>query len=445
MTNPADTPPSSNDRFVPPDAQRGPGEQADELLIHGVLGSLHERAGSVAGARAERVMAAIRAEHPLQESAGTTRVATRRAGRRLRRFVGVPALALAVVFGSLFLVSLPESQAKAAVMASATALDAPGNRRFEVRMMRESDTELAKSPEAIFDTTDGGHFLLRARHPMGFVICAGRDAAGEWAIRRDGGIERDDPRLAWPRWSTDRGESLFVESIGELMKSLALDYRLRDQGLATENGRRVRHVLAVRRSGTPMHLADRVDVWIDVDSHLLERLEMNWDRPRGPGGRPPIGAPSPESSGGQTPEQAGERPPATSEGHADRGPDPRRPEGPGMPGVRPPRLRGPGPDGPRPDAARLDGSPPLRPDGAGRNGPRPDGPRGEAMRPMGPRNGPGGPRPDMGGPGAGPDGPIPGKALRRLVIQRADAPAWPADWFLPESHLKGEWGEPESP
>lgn len=478
--------------FLPPESDAAPGAQADELLMHGMLGALNERAGNVAGRRTERVMNALREQAELDRLAGPTtavrsaRVSGRRVfGRRISRFVGVPVLALTVTLGAIFLVSLPDSQARAAVIAAASEVEGPGNRRFEVHIMRESDTGLSKDAEAVFDTTGGGHYLLRARHPLGFVVCVGQDAAGEWAIRPDGGIERNNPRLAWPRWSTDRGESLFLESVGTLMKSLSMDYRLKDEGIAQDNGKRVRHIIAMRRAGTPRPLADRVELWIDVDSSQLERMEMNWDRPPGlrdngerpqpAQDQPPAGAatqapredasaqpapaenaspagghpdqhaqPAPEGRPG--PEGGPDRGPAGGpeggpEGRPDR-PFPAGPEGRPFPGPRGPR---PGPDGRLPEGQRPMRGGPL---GSGPNGPGPNG-QGPMEGPMGegrPEGGPPGDRP-LGPRGMmrqgprGVDGPIPGKAPRKIVIQRVEPPTWPADWFLPESHLKGEWGE----
>lgn len=478
MTQPTPDNPTPNtgdqtDPFVPVASDAEIQAQADELLMHGLLSVVHERADGAASKRADRVMEELRAASGNPIGVHAAKRASRWAGRRLNRLVGVPAAVLVLLVGSWFIAEWPSNQAKAALMASATAVSAPGTRRYEVRLLRESDTTLPTRPDAIFDS-DGSNFLLRARNPMGAIAIAGQDAAGEWAIRREGGIERNDPRRAWPRWSTDRGESLFIESVGALMKSLAMDYRLKDDGVTTIGTKRVRHITALRRNGTPPHLADRVELAIDVDSQLLERLEMNWDR-AAPGARanadaqPGVSNPNNEPADAKSPPDANVPPDAKSPDaaqvpeHPDDRDPPRRGPDDRQPGMHEPDRRDEGPGG------RLDGPMrPRRPGGPegqldrrpeGPLGERPEHPQGErplpGMRrpdgPMGPRQGgPMGPGPR--GPGMGPGmpgmgqgpGPIVGKVIRQLVIQRVDAPTWPTDWFLPESHLKGEWGEPES-
>lgn len=415
---------NADDAFVRVDPAADAAAQADELLMHGMLAALHERAGGASERRVRRVLGELRESTAGQSTAGQStarggRWAGRPAGRRLRRVVGVPLMAMAIVIGSWAVFEWPAQQARAAVMASVSAVNGPGSRRYEVRLMRGLDTKLSEKPEAVFDSHDGGDYLLRARVPVGGVVIAGQDAAGEWAIRREGGIERDDPRRAWPRWSTDRGESLLAEPVGALMKSLARDYRLRDHGWEEREGKRLRRITAMRRGGTPPHLADRVELLIDADSRLLERMEMNWDRPRGPevgaGPRPGMGPRGPRPDGEEF----------RGMGRDDQGPMGRALD-------RPPP--GDGVDG-------GDGRPGGRAGPRGELGPPPE--RGPGMGPaMGPAMGPGmGPGPNPG-PGMGP-GVGMAKAIRQLVIQRVEAPVWPANWFTPEAHLAGTWGEGE--
>ena len=48
----------------------------------------------------------------------------------------------------------------------------------------------------------------------------------------------------------------------------------------------------------------------------------------------------------------------------------------------------------------------------------------------------------MGSPPGLQPGPHKGGPIRKLVIQRIEAPDFAADWFNAERHADGAWGEP---
>ncbi len=382
--------------FIPPDPAGDPAAQADELFIHGVLGSVHDQASGADARRMSRLEATIREAGRAPTPTPTPR---RVAGRRLRRLVGVGCVALSVVVGSWLLIAPATSQARATLLASISAAKGAGERRYEIRTTHEKDAALPATPEGIFDGADG-LCLLRLHAPDGHTVIAGRDATGEWAIRREGGIERSNPRAAWPKWATADGESIFADSVDQLMEALTSGFDLNSLENERSGDRTLHKIEGVRREGSSPRLADRVRLWIDADTMLLDRMEMEWDRPPRPPG-PGVGAPN----GGNP-----------REGQPDRNGDHK-----GPPGMRPPP-----PDGMPPPP---EGRPPFDPDRP--PPPRPGGPEGRE-----------GPPPALGGPSA-PGGPLPrGGPIRKLVVTRVEAPTLPADWFTPERHADGSWGEP---
>lgn len=393
------------DRFIQPDAKEAAAKQADELFIHGLLGTLHDTESR--GRRVDAAMQAIPA--PL------ARVVRPFSHRRFSRMAGAAVLGV-VVIGGVLLMALPvDSSAYATVNASIQAAKTDGMRRYEMRIARLPNDTLPQKPTGVVDSNGPDQFLMRIYAPDGHVVVAGRDEKGEWAIRLDGGIEREHPRQAWPSFASVNGEAVFADSVDKLLEALETNYTLHAEGLVALPNKpdvKCRHIVADRNPGPARRQAQRVKLWIDPKTKELQRLEMSWPgarlgpadiadaRPDGPMDQPGDGRPD------------------------DRGPDDRRPGRPGdRPGNGPPPRPGDrGPDGDRGPEGRPDEGPDGPPLGPGRGRPQgpPDGP---------PPNGPPGGRP---GPRNGPPHRPP--PLSRFVLERIDAPQFADDWFRPEGH-----------
>ncbi|MGH7242731.1 MAG: hypothetical protein ACREJD_04880 [Phycisphaerales bacterium] len=370
---PAPELPSNPADFVPPDRANEAAAQAAELFVHGTLGALNERAGGATQRRMDRLNTSLR---ELQPQPGRRRTFT-----RLRRLSGVAIVLVATLLTTWVFVSASANQARATLMATIQAARGAGDRRYEVRILSEADQPVPVRPEAVFDS-NGPNFLLRVHAPQGHTAIAGKDSIGEWAIRRQGGIERGQPRRAWPRWATADGEPIFAESIDKLLEVLTSGFELNILDPEAVDGRMLRRIVGVKREGASRALADRVELWIDAETMLLEKMEMDWTTR--PGERGPAGGPPPP----------GMRPPS------------------------PPRGEGKEPRD-RPPPGSL---PPL-----GMRPPPPDGDSNLRPPPPGPREG-GPPELRRGG-------------IRKLIVSRIDAPEWPANWFSPEAHENGTWGE----
>jgi hypothetical protein len=420
---------SGHDELLP-EEQASADVRADELFSHGVLQVFHESDGAVREERVGRVMASIAVGAELSRSAGRT-VEPRR-HRRLARFLGRGSVVAAIIVGVVFLASPVTTTSYASLDEAITAMRGAGDRRYEVRAQIGPALTVESDPHATIDSRSSERMLLRLKRPDGGMVIVGRDGDGEWAITPQGGVERGEPRRAWPGWAIQNGESLIADSIDRWLEAAADTYTFSKAEIRSIPGREgvnAHYIVgvwkqAVDPQGHRLRGADRVELWIDPQSKIVERMELSWKQgmERGGGGGPGQEFPR------RGPERGGER------GH----------EGPPRPR---PGFDGQKPDGPvveGPDSAGDPQKELLNPREPGMNGTRDGEHRPRGLHPRPPMDGerPGdlrrpppagdGPR-DRGGPHDRPERRPP---LRRLVIDRVEAPAFEDAWFSPEKHLK---------
>ncbi|MFG0252143.1 MAG: hypothetical protein ACF8NJ_04635 [Phycisphaerales bacterium JB038] len=362
------------------DADLQPGEEAGDAeqiaadqFTHGLLSFLHHDSEARQGERIDRLMGAI------EDRQRPAVLATLR--RPLWRGITSLAACLLVAFAVVYLVGPGEkSSAYALVQASLDAGREAGDRRYEVSVQPSPDGGPDLESIALLDLRGDDHVLLRADTPDNHTLIVGKNSAGKWAIRLDGGIERFRPERAWPRWINLGESTVLVESVDDLLARLDGHYKLTHgerETLADDSGweyERITATLKDRNVPEPQ----RIELWIDPETHLVHRLEVAW--PDHPGRRQGL-------RGG--PERGGEGGPP----HRDRPPPDEMgppPDEMGPPGAMPPR-RGP-PRGGKPPHF-LDGPPHFE----------------EGIDP--------GP-PEL------------------VVFQLIETDEFPADWFDPERHLE---------
>lgn len=429
-----------------PDFSRGtspnPADAADDLFAHGLLEILHETDDARRTARVQRVMQAI------AEPAARARDLRHR--RRMSRFLGAGTMIFCIAAAVLFLASPATTPSYASIQDSITAMRGPGDRRYQISAaFGPKDDAVVGEPHATLDTSFPSLMLLELRRPDGGTVIVGRDEQGEWAIMPDGQVDRADPRRAWPGWAISDGESMFADSVDQWLEAAAQAYVLSKpdrQKLPGSEGPEFDHIIGIRKPAPgPMALrlrsADRIEVWIDPTTKVVERMEMGWKpRPVAGAGPGPSGGPSGPGDGTRRDRPLrgpfpGDRPDFDDAGP----PDPQNRQDVQPEGVPPP------PHGP-------EGSPPPDDDRLGPEGPD-RGPR-RPHPPQGPRNGPfqGPPRALGDGPGGPPelrDGPARRPPLRRLVIERVQAPAFEPAWFNPDAHIakvmQDQKGQPDRP
>ncbi len=363
-----------------PDAT--PADRAAERIGHALLEFTRSDNQLAQERRIAAVMAAVR---------GGTAVTPQRGPAVVARFkVALGALggiaAMIAVMTAVVVMTPGQQTAQAVIERAITAAQDAGIRRYEIRIQGANADEPGE-PIGTLDVDGAGRILFKIKRPArpgvplagddantAYTI-AGRDAEGEWAIRPDGGIERDNPDRAWPEWSRIAGDTVLVAAVDDMMLALQRRFTLSKGDNATRGQLHIRAVPA-----RPGPLPDSVDVWIDDATNLVEKLEARWSRAER-----------------DLPDR-----PRTDQTFD--GPPPRRPP--------------PGPDGPR-DGPR-DG---IRPDGPRMDGPRPDGPR-----PDGPR---------MDGPPREAQRRRP-PPPRLIIFERVKTPDLPEDWFTPAAHTNPE-------
>ena len=388
----------SDFEFVGPEAAEAK-QQAAELFVHGVLAQMQRDTPLEKERRIQRVMESLMAE---KSSARHWHFS------RLTR-IGLAAAAALALFVSMIYVGIStEKSADATVADSIAAMRSSGDRRFEVRAKLETEKDLGKEPMATIDTRAPNLMLLKSKGLDNRGLTVGRDAEGVWAIERDGTVERENPEIRWPRWAMLGDESLFADSIDQLLETMSQSYDIKNSEATALSGRgdiKFSH-LTGRKKSMMQPGPVQIDLWLDPESKIVERMEMRFERPpqNQAGGPPPGGSKGPDR-GRREPSPDGGRPPRDRIDRAGPPPDGR------AGGPRAGELHESLPDGMR------DGRP---------NGPLPDGKFG---KPRGPMRGPLG-RPD---PLRGPRGErLP--PLELLVIDRVPPPVFTEGYFDAKSH-----------
>lgn len=251
---------------------------ADELFVHGLISHLASDVEAEREKRVRAVMAALPAR-PLR--LGDGRIV---ASSSLVSWAAAAMLLIAVGALSLFTAS-SEPSAAAMVRESLAAASSAGDRSYRLTTLLPEDVPFAPPP-ARLDVRDRSHQLLTALAPDGVRFTIGRDEQGAWVLRPDGAVERFGERQPGPRW-IDLGQNLFLaESIDEVLTTLPSNFVLSadvaaplpasttmDDAAATALLRRISAVRVDRGGPEPQ----RIELWIDPSTRLVERMELHWD------------------------------------------------------------------------------------------------------------------------------------------------------------------------
>jgi hypothetical protein len=302
---------------IEPPVEGAPGAAAAELVAHGLLEYLRLDGPDARRVRIARAVEAIAAE----SEAPARRLVFVRPSRRVVRWAVAAAALLAMGLAAYFIGIPGEQTALAEIQGAVKALRSPGARRYEVRLEAAGDRDGGGRLGAVVDMccTDSGSVgkrLVQHWPPWKMEgLFVGRDEKGEWAVRPEGGVERERPHQYWPPWSVD-GESLTVDSLDTLLEQLPRRYTLvRDKNATLDGGAGILYerVTASRtdRAGPYPH---RVELWFDHATHVAERVEFQWDLVQsGTGQGPPAGG-----GGGPPSDGADHRPPPPPD-HGGRG------------------------------------------------------------------------------------------------------------------------------
>jgi hypothetical protein len=377
----------------------GPQSEARERFIHGLLESLHRDTSAETDRRVNALMARLEAPIPLHSHG------------RIRRWPLLSSMAAAVALVFLVMLGWPTDRtALATVQQSIAASQTAGDRHYEISVTPPEGDDLHQI--AALDVRDPSHYLVTATSPEGDTVTLGRSGDDSWAIHPDGTLERYAPKRLLPPWINFGTSTVMLVSVDDLLATLERSYDLRRTENAPIPGTQVlcERVTAMHKGGTPD--PNRVELWIDRDSHIVRRMELHWTaRPR------------PHRDDGPPRQRSGPRGDGPPRGRPDPLEDARFVADNGLPFPPPDRI-GPGrraapqpedDDGASPrDEGRRPGAPPGVEEGRSPEG-RPRGPRPEFL------DGP----PDFD------RHPPPPKML---VFQLSGTSAFPEGWFTPASH-----------
>lgn len=257
---------------------------ADDRFIHGLLGLLHKDTGRT---RDDRIKAVF-------DRIGQARQTPRANRRRLfLRLVPLATAAVLTLVVATVFVFTPQSSAYAMVGDAINATRLAPQLRYEILLRHPA---LHSGEEQVIGVVDmrGEFLLVRIEMPEGHDFIMGRDSQSEWSLRADGSVERFDTRAAAPRWINLGESTILVGGLDALLDELRNDQYTIARAQHGERSSRIEgltHLVATRRPGATEPGADRIDVWIDDHTSLVERLELHWDLRSGPAQRP--GPPQP--------------------------------------------------------------------------------------------------------------------------------------------------------
>ncbi|MFI4897589.1 MAG: hypothetical protein ACIARR_07170 [Phycisphaerales bacterium JB059] len=275
--NPDSTPPETDHDAV-----------AGDRFVHGLLEFTHRDSEATQEARIAALMDRI----------SNRRRSPRGGWRSLVRLAPLATAALLALVALSVFVFAPQPAAYAVVDAAIAATRSADELRYEIFA---SDGASVTDSDLPIGTLDMRTPLLRVRieTPHGTEFVMGRDETGPWSLRLDGSVERLHPRGAAPHWVNLGESTILVGSLDALLDRLRADYTISQiqGGPDASPAPGMTRLVADRRPGSTTPGADRVEVWIDPASSLVERLELHWtahaaQSPRTGGRRaPPPGSP----------------------------------------------------------------------------------------------------------------------------------------------------------
>lgn len=265
-----------------PRGQLNPGEAdpartANEQFIHGLL-EFHQKDGPPKQEqRLQKLMRSIDAEIDPQESPHLQAQSRNPSWLRIAS-IAIPALILISVF-----VLSRNPSAVAIINSAIEALPEVGDRRYQVLAQIDADNRQAALVGNL-DIRDREHLLLQVTTADGYRLVMGRNADGDWLLQDAGEanqnhIEHLGKQTGWPSWLDLGSHAILLDSVDNLLTHLRQDYDLvHGEQPAAENAGSVpvpMQITALRRSRDPA-AAQRIDLWIDQHSHLVERMELHW-------------------------------------------------------------------------------------------------------------------------------------------------------------------------
>ena len=231
---------------------------ANDRFIHGLLGFIHRDSEEEKERRIQGVFDQIESPE-MQERPPQI--------YKLRRIIPFASAAMIMVIAFTLFVVTPQPKAYAIVNSAIEATRSSAALRYEIR---ESDDELG-----YIGTLDmkESKSRIQIQTPHGHDFSMGTDDQGDWSVRRDGTVERSDPRGAAPRWLNIGESTILIASLDDFLIELKESYELE---IDSESTSRITKLIAIRNRSAIEPGPDAIQVWIHTDTQLVERLELAW-------------------------------------------------------------------------------------------------------------------------------------------------------------------------
>lgn len=235
---------------------------ANDRFMHGLLGFMHHDSSEDKEQKIQQVLAELdqtRTQKPHRHM------------HTLRRLIPLASAAMIMLVAFTLFVLTPQPNAYAIVNNAIEATQTANSLRYEIR---ESDDD-----SGFIGTLDMRENLSRIeiKTPHGHNFIMGTDDQGDWSIRRDGSVERLDPRRVAPRWLNMGESTIMIASLDEFLIQLQESYSVE---IVSESTDQTTQLSATRLATVKEPGPDHIEVWIDNNSQLVERLELSWNRKR---------------------------------------------------------------------------------------------------------------------------------------------------------------------
>lgn len=257
---------------------------ANDRFIHGLLGFIHQDSKAEKERRIQRV---------LNDLGNTDSRKHHQHKLSFRRFVPLASAAMIMMIAFTLFVLSPQPNAYAIVNSAIEATQSSTTLRYEIKKFNNEG-----DPIGTLDMR-GNLSRVHISTPRGHDFIMGRDDLGEWSIRRDGTIERHEPRGAAPRWLNLGESTILIASLDEFLIQLKDDYAVE---IVPDQSNDIIRLNALRKPSIQKPGPDQISVWIDPNSLLVDRLELSWIQGHRDQSKPrPRQRPRPETNSERSP------------------------------------------------------------------------------------------------------------------------------------------------
>ncbi|MGJ8637137.1 MAG: LolA family protein [Phycisphaerales bacterium] len=259
----------------PRDPDQSPESIANDRFIHGLLGYIHHDSKATKETRIQRVLDNLDESHPRKHH--PFKIA-------FKNWIPLASAAMIMMVAFTLFILSPQPTAYAIVNNAIEATRTSATLRYEIKApSNKDDNQSADNDEDTHEsigTLDmrGNLSRVQLTTPHGHNFIMGTDAQGQWSLRRDGTVERHNPKGAAPRWINLGASTILIASLDEFLIQLKEEYSVE---VVSDNSTSIIQLNATRLPRTKKSKPDQISVWIDPNSLLVDRLELRWNQRQG--------------------------------------------------------------------------------------------------------------------------------------------------------------------